>query len=76
MNMYNNCANVEMPKTPSKSTPVHDVVAAALSRRHHLNIHVVAGPIQLANDSHSIFAKDVIHHIFLLSPIFWRDERV
>ena len=36
-----------LPKKPSKSTPVHDAVAAALSHRHHLIIQVRAIPIQI-----------------------------
>jgi len=55
-----------------KSTPAHDAVAAALSHRHHLIIHVGVGPIQLANGSHSLLVTDTIHHRFLFSPIFWR----
>jgi len=58
-----------LPKKPSKSTPAKDTAAAALSHRHHLIIHICAGPVMLANGLLSLFAKDVIPprilHIFL-----------
>jgi len=62
-----------LPKRPSKHTPTHNVVVVVLSHRHHLIIHVVADPIQLANDSPSLYATDAMHHIFLFPPIFWRE---
>jgi len=62
-----------LPKKPSKFTPAHDTVVAALSQQHQLIMHVDAAPIQLSNGSPLLFALDVIHHKFLFSTIFWRD---
>ena len=49
-----------LPKIPSSSTPAHDAVAAALPYRHHLIIHVVAGPIQLVYGSSLLLAVELI----------------
>jgi len=47
-----------LPKKPSKFTPAHDTVAAALLHKHHLIIHVGAGPIQLIHGSLLQLAAD------------------
>jgi len=54
-----------------KSTLVHDAVAAALSHKHHLIIHVGADPTQLVYDSHSQLAVELIHEQNLLFSQFF-----
>jgi len=47
-------------KNPSKSTLAHDVVAAAVSHKHHSIIRVGVGLIQFVYGSHSSLAADLI----------------
>ena len=44
--LYSSPRPVVPPKKPSKFTPAHDAVAAALLHKHHLIIHIGAGPMQ------------------------------
>jgi len=66
--------NWVLPKRPSKSTTAHDVDVAASLRRHHLIIHVGAGPIQLAYGLPSLFATIAINHRFPFVCIFWPEH--
>jgi len=58
-------------RNPSKSTLAHDVVAAAVSHKHHSIIHVGAGLIQFVYGSHPKRATELIHHKDLFSPFFF-----
>ena len=70
--IWTDVATWVLAKNPSKSTPAHDAVSAALSHRHHLIIHFDTGPIQQANCSPSLYAT---HRRILFSSIFWQESR-
>jgi len=58
------------PKKPSKFTPAHDAVAAALSYKHHPTIYVGAGSMQLVYGSPSMLVTDAARHRTIFSPFF------
>jgi len=57
-------------RNPSKPTLSHDVVAAVVSHKHHLIIHVAAGLIQFVHGSHSKRGHGAQFIWILLSPSF------
>jgi len=59
-------------RNPSKSTLAHDVVAAAVSHKHHSIIRVGANPIQFIYGSHSRVATGVTSSRILFLPFFAR----
>jgi len=52
----------------SKSTLAHDVVAAAVSHKHHSIICVGAGLIQFVDGPHLCLAMELIHQRILILP--------
>jgi len=52
-------------RNPSKSTLVHDAVAAAVSHKYHSVIRVGAGLIHFVYGSHLHLAADLIFHEIL-----------
>ena len=59
-------------RNPSKSTLAHDVVAAAVSHKHHSTIRVDAGLNHFFHGSHSRLAVDLTLDKVLFSPWFSR----
>jgi len=60
-------------KKQSKFTLALDAVAAALSHKHHVILHVGAGPIHLIYVLLLQLAADANHEKILFSTIFWRE---
>jgi len=58
-------------RNPSKSTLVHDVVAAVVSHKHHLVIRVGAGLIHFVYGSHSRLAADLILHKIIFHNVLF-----
>jgi len=59
-------------RNPSKSTPAHDAVAAAVLCKHHPIIHVGAGLIQFVYKSHLRLATKATRNKNPFSPFFAR----
>jgi len=59
-------------RNPSKSTLVHDAIAAAVLHKHHLIIRVGAGLIQVVYRSHSRLATEATRNKNPFSPFFAR----
>jgi len=70
----NQSSDAVLSKNPSKSTPAHDAVAAAVLHKHHLIIHVGAGLIQFVSGYWSLsrLATEVTRHRKAFSPFFAR----
>jgi len=57
-------------RIPWKSTLAHDLVAAAVSHKHHSFVRVGAGLIQFVYGSHSRLATALTHHRNMFFAIF------